>query len=92
MITRIALDADAVERALFPIAFDAASGAVKHVMHTDRMGLRRPRGLALHPDGVHYVVSGSRENVFVFRRASHDLVREACRYEVLFDHGHLAIA
>ncbi len=71
---------------------DAASGAVKHVMRTDRMGLRRPRGLALHPDGVHYVVSGSWENVFVFRRGSHELVRDACRYEVLFDHSHLAIA
>ena len=73
------------------IAFDAASGAVKHVTRTDRIGLRRPRGLALHPDGVHYVVSGSWENVFVFRRGSHDLVRKACRYELLFDHSHLAI-
>jgi len=38
------------------------------------------------------VVSGSWENVFVFRRGNHALVREACRYELLFDHGHLAIA
>ncbi len=74
------------------IAFDAASGAVKHVMRTDHLGLCRPHGLALHPDGVHYVVSGSWENVFVFRRDSHDPVREACRYELLFDHSHLAIA
>ncbi len=74
------------------IAFDAASGAVKHVMPTDHLGLCRPHGLALHPDGVHYVVTGSWENVFVFRRASHELVREACRYELLFDHSHLAIA
>ena len=73
------------------VAFDGSNGAVKHVTRTDRMGLRRPRGLALHPDGVHYVVSGSWENVFVFRRGSHELVRDACRYELLYDHSHLTI-
>ena len=74
------------------IAFDGASGLVKATIRTDRLGLRYPRGVALHPDGAHYVVSGSWSDLFTFRRADHQLARPRCRYETFFEHSHLTIA
>lgn len=74
------------------IVFDGATGRVKLVVRTDRLGLRDPAGIALHPDGEHYVVSGDREFVYVFRRGAHELVRERCIYETLFGHAHLTAA
>jgi hypothetical protein len=74
------------------IAFDGATGAVKATIRTDRLGLRYPRGVALHPDGIHYVVSGSWSDLFTFRRADHQVVRPRCHYETFFEHSHLTIA
>ncbi len=56
-------------------------GGALHIRFLDNTKLRLGSSsrLALHPDGVHYVVSGSWENVFVFRRGSHELVRDTCR-------------
>ncbi len=71
---------------------DARTGEITRVLRTDAMGLRYPCGLALHPDGRRYVVTGSFENVFLFDRASHALDRTACRYLPLFRHSHVAIA
>ena len=73
------------------IAFDGASGAVKAMIRADRLGLRYPRGVALHPDGVHYVVSGSWSDLFTFRRADHQLARPRRHYETFFEHSHLTI-
>lgn len=74
------------------IAFEGATGAVKATIRTDRPGLRYPRGVALHPDGVHYVVSGSWSDPFTFRRADHEVVRPRRHYETFFEHSHLTIA
>lgn len=73
------------------VAFDGASGAVKRVVRTDRLGLRLPRGIALLPDHDAYAVSGHWADVFVFSRGRHDLLREACCFAPLFGHSHLAI-
>ncbi|MEQ9639440.1 MAG: DUF1513 domain-containing protein [Alphaproteobacteria bacterium] len=74
------------------VAFDGASGAVKRVVRTDRLGLRLPRGIALLPDHDAYAVSGHWADVFVFSRGRHDLVREASCFAPLFGHSHLAVA
>ncbi len=70
---------------------DARSGAITKVLRTDRLGLRYPCGLALHPDGRRYLVTGSFENVFLFDRETHALDRPACRYLPLFRHSHIAL-
>ena len=70
------------------IAFDGA----KVTIRTDRLGLRYPRGVALHPDGVHYVVWGSWSDLFTFRRADHEVVRPRRHYETFFEHSYLTIA
>ena len=74
------------------IVFAAESGSVRNIIRTDRLGLRYPRGIALHPDGEHYAVSGSWRGILLFRRGSH--VADAARalHAVFFDHSHLAIA
>lgn len=58
------------------VAFSAADGRPLRVVRTDRLGLRDPRGIALHPDGLHYAVSGTHQDVFLFRRGDHTLVPE----------------
>ncbi len=58
---------------------------------TDRLGLHRPRGVALLPGGAHYAVSGHWRDIYVFERGSHRLVREACQYVLLFGHSHLTV-
>ena len=73
------------------IAFDAASGGIKTIVETDRLGLRYPRGLALHPDGAHYAVSGSWRGIQLFRRGSHEPSLARAMHAVFFDHSHLAI-
>lgn len=70
------------------IAFDGAKATIR----TDRLGLRYPRGVALHPDGVHYVVSGSWSDLITFRRADHEVMRPRCYYETFFEHSHLTVA
>jgi hypothetical protein len=37
-------------------------------------------------------VSGYWHDLFVFRRGSHELDREACRFATWFGHSHLAVA
>ena len=74
------------------LVLDGASGAVKREIETDKFGLRYPCGIAFLPDKMHYVVTGFWENMFVFRRGSHELNREACRYQTFFGHSHIAAA
>ncbi len=71
---------------------DGQNGSIKRVIRTDRLGLQRPRGIALQPDQTHYAVSGHWRDIYVFRRGTHQLRREACRYVPLFGHSHLTIA
>ena len=71
------------------IVFAADSGRVKRVIHTDRLGLRYPRGVALHPDGAHYAVSGGWQGLIQFRRGEHALVPGRALFPVFFDHSHL---
>jgi hypothetical protein len=71
--------------------FGAADGRVKRTIQTDRLGLRYPRGLALHPDGMHYAVSGSWRDLLLFRRGTHEPAAGRAIYAVLFEHSHLTI-
>jgi hypothetical protein len=71
---------------------DGASGRLKRVIRTDRLGLHNPRGVAFHPNGSHYAVSGSWRDIYLFRRGSHELDRDRCWYETLYDHSHMSIA
>jgi hypothetical protein len=68
---------------------DAKSFALKRVFRTDRFGLRFPRGIALHPDGARYAVSGSWSGLYFFARGSHALDRAATWNEVFFHHSHI---
>lgn len=74
------------------IVFAAASGRIRKIVRTDRLGLRYPRGLALHPDGAHYAVSGSWRGLHLFRRGSHEHTVARALHTVFFDHSHLAVA
>lgn len=74
------------------VAVVGGDGTLRRLIATDRLGLRWPRGIAMLPDGQHYAVAGDWENIFVFRRGTHDLVRELCRYDLIFGHSHLAVA
>ena len=74
------------------VVIDGQNGSIKRVIRTDRLGLHRPRGIALQPDQTHYAVSGHWRDIYVFRRGTHQLRREACRYVPLFGHSHLTIA
>jgi uncharacterized protein DUF1513 len=69
--------------------FAAADGRVKRMIQADRLGLRYPRGLALHPDGLHYAVSGSWRDLMLFRRGSHEAVAGRAIPAVLFEHSHM---
>ncbi|MEX2650799.1 MAG: DUF1513 domain-containing protein [Alphaproteobacteria bacterium] len=74
------------------IAVVGGDGSLRRLIATDRLGLHWPRGIALLPDGVHYAVAGDWENIFIFRRGDHALVREACVYATLFGHSHITAA
>ncbi|MCW5698532.1 MAG: DUF1513 domain-containing protein [Rhodospirillales bacterium] len=71
---------------------DGASKRIKTIIATDRLGLHNPRGLAFHPDGKRYAVSGSWRDLYLFHRGSHNLDREGCRYVTFYDHSHMSIA
>jgi len=73
------------------VVFAGADGRVRRVLRTDRMGLRQPRGVVLHPDGEHYAVSGYWDGVYRFRRGSHEPVPARHRHDVLFGHSHLSV-
>jgi len=74
------------------MVFDGATGAVSNVLDTRAVGLRYPAGVTLLPDGRHYAVTGHWENMFVFERGTHRLVRELCLYPVFFGHSHITAA
>ncbi|MDQ2705205.1 MAG: DUF1513 domain-containing protein [Pseudomonadota bacterium] len=74
------------------MVFDGATGAVSNVLDTRTVGLRYPAGLTFLPDGRHYAVTGHWENMFVFERGTHKLVRELCLYPLFFGHSHITAA
>ncbi|WP_108484085.1 DUF1513 domain-containing protein [Oceaniglobus ichthyenteri] len=74
------------------MVFDGASGAVLQDIDTRASGLRYPCGVTLLPDGRHYAVTGYWENLFVYERNTHRLVRELCLYPVFFGHSHITAA
>ncbi len=74
------------------MVFDGATGAVSNSLDTRTVGLRYPAGVTFLPDGRHYAVTGHWENMFVFERGTHRLVRELCLYPVFFGHGHITAA
>lgn len=74
------------------MVFDGATGAVSNVLDTRTVGLRYPAGVTFLPDGRHYCVTGHWENLFVFERGTHRLVRDLCLYPVFFGHSHITAA
>jgi DNA-binding beta-propeller fold protein YncE len=74
------------------MVFDGATGAVSNVLDTRSVGMRYPAGVTFLPDGRHYAVTGHWENMFVFERGTHRLVRELCLYPVFFGHSHITAA
>lgn len=74
------------------MVFDGATGAVSNSLDTRTVGLRYPAGVTFLPDGRHYAVTGHWENMFVFERGTHRLVRELCLYPVFFGHSHITAA
>jgi hypothetical protein len=74
------------------IVFDGASGAVSRRYNSTRDGLRFPCGITFLPDGKHYAVTGYWENMFVYERGTHRLVRELCLYPLFFGHSHITAA
>lgn len=74
------------------MVFDGASGGIVRHHDTRTIGLRYPCGVTMLPDGKHYAVTGHWENMFVFERGTHRLVRELCQYPVFFGHSHITAA
>jgi hypothetical protein len=74
------------------MAFNGASGEVLHNVDTRPIGLRYPCGVTFLPDGLHYAVAGYWENLFVFERGTHKLVRELCHYPAFYGHSHITAA
>lgn len=74
------------------MVFDGESGGIAERIDTRSMGLRYPCGITLLPNGTHYAVTGHWENLFVFERGTHRLVRDLCLYPMFFGHSHIASA
>lgn len=74
------------------MVFDGASGEIIEDLDTRTVGLRYPCGITLLPDDKHYAVAGYWENLFVFERGSHRLVRDLCLYPMFFGHSHITAA
>jgi hypothetical protein len=74
------------------MVFDASEGALLQIIDTSSMGLRYPCGVTLLPDESHYAVTGFWENLFVFERGTHRLVRDLCLYPMFFGHSHICAA
>lgn len=74
------------------MVFDGANGAIKRIVRAVALGLAYPSGLALHPDGQHYVVTGSWRGLYTFRRGSHDLNRQATSNPLFLGHSHIVVA
>ncbi len=71
------------------MVFDGASGDVSKRFDLRTVGMRYPCGVTFLPDGKHYAVTGFWENMFVFERGTHRLVRELCLYPMFFGHSHI---
>lgn len=74
------------------MVFDGVSGDVARRIDTQKLGMRYPCGITMLPDGQHYAVAGYWENLFVFERGTHRLVRELCLYPMFFGHSHITAA
>jgi hypothetical protein len=72
------------------IVFAGDSGAVRKVTQTEPLGLRYPRGIALHPDGIHYAVSGAWDNLVLFERGTHAHAPGRTIFLALYEHSHIA--
>jgi hypothetical protein len=68
---------------------DARRFELKRIVRTDAFGLQFPRGLALHPDGRRYVVSGSWAGLYFLARGSHEVDHAATWHEMFFHHSHI---
>ena len=68
---------------------DAKSFDLKRVITTPGFGLFAPRGIAFHPDGRRYVVSGSWAGLFFIARGSHEVDHAATWPELFFNHSHI---
>jgi hypothetical protein len=73
------------------IAFGASDGGIRKFLRLDRLGLRYPRGVVLHPDGEHFAVSGGWQGIQLFRRGTHEPVPSRALHTVFFDHSHLTV-
>ncbi|NQV22422.1 MAG: DUF1513 domain-containing protein [Rhodospirillales bacterium] len=73
------------------VVFAGADGSVKRVIRTDRLGLHQPRGLAFHPDGRRYAVSGYWRNIQLFERGSHEPDPDGRVHTTFFGHSHLTL-
>lgn len=71
---------------------DAKSFVIKRLIATDGFGLYFPRGIAFHPDGRRYVVSGSWSGLYFIARGSHQVDRAATWHEMFFHHSHITAA
>lgn len=76
----------------YVMVFDGATGSISRKFDTRTAGLRYPCGLTFLPDGRHYAVAGYWENLFVFERGTHRLVRDLCLYPLFFGHSHITAA
>jgi len=74
------------------MVFDGSSKETISRLDTRSVGLRFPCGITFLPDGLHYAVTGYWENLFVFERGSHRLVRDLCLYPTFFGHSHITAA
>jgi predicted secreted protein len=74
------------------MVFDGASGQLSKRFDLRTVGMRYPCGVTFLPDGKHYAVTGFWENMFVFERGTHRLVRELCLYPLFFGHSHITAA
>ena len=71
------------------MVIDDTTGEVRQRIDTAALGLDYPCGLSLIPDSPFYAVSGYWKNLFIFRRATHEPVRELCHYASFFGHSHM---
>jgi hypothetical protein len=74
------------------VVFDGRDGAVRRVIDTERFGLRQPRGVALHPDGRRYAVSGYWNDIALLARGSHRLDRGGTIRATFFGHSHMTLS
>jgi hypothetical protein len=74
------------------MVFSGTTGELITMIDTSTAGLRYPCGVTLLPGDQHYAVTGYWENLFVYERSTHRLVRDLCLFPVFFGHSHIAAA